>query len=97
MDLKDVLKRPIVTEKSMQGAALGKYTFVVDRRATKAEIKRAVREYFSVNPVSARTINVRGSFGWARGFRKKVKSPNWKKAIVTLKEGEKIEIFEVGE
>jgi large subunit ribosomal protein L23 len=80
MDLKDVLKRPIITEKSMQG-----------------EIKRAVREYFDVNPVSVRTINVRGSLGWARGFRKKVKSPSWKKAIVTLKEGEKIEIFEVGE
>jgi large subunit ribosomal protein L23 len=97
MALKDVLKRPIITEKSIQETALGKYTFEVDRRATKLEITRAVREFLRVQPVSVRIVNIKGRTKWTRGYRKKIKTRDWKKAIITLKRGEKIDLFETGE
>ena len=97
MRLEDVIKAPIITEKSMAEAAFGKFTFRVDRRATKSEVSRAVAKFFKVHPLAVRTINIKGRTKWSRGFRKRVRTKAWKKAIVTLKEGEKIEVFDVGE
>ena len=60
MDIKDVLKRPVVTEKTSQKMAEGKYTFQVDRRATKKEVALAVEKAFGVHVQGIRTIMVRG-------------------------------------
>ncbi len=84
-DLYQVIKRPIITEKSAAlSAAEGKYTFEVDKRASKGDIKRAVEKLFEVAVLEVNTARVHGKR--ARG--------DWKKAVVTIKKGDKIEIFE---
>lgn len=92
----DIILYPLFTEKSTElRATLNKFSLVVDRRANKIEIKKAVEDAFpdaKGNIVSVRTQNVRGKvkrFGRFTGKR-----PNWKKAIVTLKDGASIEFFE---
>ena len=88
----DIIIHPIVTEKSTGLQAMGKYCFKVDKRANKKEIMRAVREIFGVQPVSCNIINARGK---AKRVRYKLGfTSSWKKAIVTLKKGEKIELLE---
>ena len=92
MQLYDVLLRPVVTEKSTALMEQNKYVFEVHRRANKLQIKEAVEKLFGVTVLSVNVITVpakpRG-FGRLRGMR-----PAWKKAVVTLKPGDKIEIFE---
>ncbi|MCI8622149.1 MAG: 50S ribosomal protein L23 [Provencibacterium sp.] len=89
----DVVLRPIITERSMEGIANRKYTFKVLKSANKFEIARAVEELFGVKVAKVNTMNVRGRFkrqGLHGGY-----TPSWKKAIVTLKEDSKgIEFFE---
>ena len=89
----DVLKRPVVTEKS---TALreedNQYAFEVALDANKIEIRRAVESSFGVRVTDVRTQIVRGKMKrFRRGFGKK---PNWKKAVVTLREGDFIDFFE---
>jgi large subunit ribosomal protein L23 len=89
----DILKRPLITEK----ATLIKETsnvvvFEVDRKATKTEIQQAVEAVFSVTVEGVRTAIVRGKT--ARRGRHVGRKSNWKKAFVTLKEGDHIEFFE---
>lgn len=89
----DVLKRPVVTEKS---TALreeeNQYAFEVALDANKIEIRRAVESSFGVRVLDVRTQVVRGKMKrFRRGFGKK---PNWKKAVVTLREGDVIDFFE---
>ncbi|MCS7294730.1 MAG: 50S ribosomal protein L23 [Chloroflexota bacterium] len=87
-----VLRRPIITEKSTALAAQNKYVFEVDPRANKAQIKEAVEIAFGVRVKAVNTMNVRGK---ARRFGRRVtRLPDWKKAIVTLQPGDKIELFE---
>jgi len=85
--------RPIVTEKSSAAfQERGEYTFEVHPQATKPQIKRAIEELFGVHVVNVWTSNQRGKtrrVGRTVGHR-----PHWKKAIVTLREGDAIEIFE---
>ncbi len=81
-----VIKEPVITEKSALQASQGKYTFKVGKRASKEEIRRAVEKIFGVTVLSAHVMNVKG----------KGKKSSWKKAVVTIKEGDKIELFEVG-
>jgi len=89
----DIVKRPLVTEKSTQLKELFRqYTFEVDRRANKFQIRQAVESIFKVHVTDIKTSVLRGKF--RRVGRAMGKRPNWKKAIVTLKEGEKIEFFE---
>jgi large subunit ribosomal protein L23 len=91
---RDIIIKPIISEKSYDLADLNKYTFKVDRRATKPDIRRAVEEIFKVGVIAVNTANMRGKLkrqGRNQGYR-----PNWKKAVVTLREGDKIEIFEGG-
>lgn len=89
----DIIVKPIITEKSMDDMAGGKYTFQVSKKATKTEIKRAVEEIFNVKVERVNTMNVKGKMkrqGMTSGRR-----PNWKKAIIQLKEGsDSIEFFE---
>ena len=87
-----VLIRPLITEKATNLSAIGKYLFEVAPKANKADIKKAIKFLYKVNPIKVNIIKVRGKkvrYGKARG-----KTKNWKKAIVTLKKGEKIEFTE---
>jgi large subunit ribosomal protein L23 len=89
----DILKRPLITEKStIQKEAANQLTFEVDRRANKVEIRRAVEKVFGVKVVDVRTMQRQGKvkrFGRTLGQRN-----NWKKAVVTLAPGEHVEFFE---
>ena len=88
-----VLKRPVVTEKtnSLREEA-NQYVFEVDPDATKIDVRHAVESIFSVRVTNVRTINVRGKVKrFKRTFGKR---PNWKKAIVTLRDGDAIDLFE---
>ncbi|MEW6448284.1 MAG: 50S ribosomal protein L23 [Bacillota bacterium] len=91
-DLHDILRRPVVTEKSMALLAENKYTFIVDPKATKTEIKKAVESIFKVKVLKVNTMRVKGKVKRVR--RALGKTPDRKKAIVTLQPGDKIEIFE---
>ena len=89
----DILRRPVITEKStLLREVENSVVFEVDTRATKAEIKQAVEKVFSVNVLGVRTVHVRGKK--ARVGRSAGRKRNWKKAYVTLSEGDQIEFFE---
>jgi large subunit ribosomal protein L23 len=89
----DIIKRPVSTEKTtLQKEMLNQVTFEVDRRANRLEIEKRVEEIFKVRVASVRTMQVKGKKkqrGRIIGKRK-----NWKKAIVKLMPGERIEFFE---
>ena len=91
-DPRDILKKPVVTEKSTSLLQNNKYTFVVDPRANKIEIKQAVEKTFKVKVEKVNTMNVKGKIKRVR--RIPGRTPDTKKAIVTLRKGDKIEIFE---
>jgi len=92
MNPRDIIKKPVITEKSMQLLEDNKYTFIVDMKANKPEIRKAVEELFKVKVEKVRTMRVKGK---PKRFRNSVgRTPDVKKAIVTLGEGEKIELFE---
>lgn len=89
----DIIIRPVVTESSMAGMSMKKYTFEVDKSAGKFEIAKAVEELFNVKVAKVNTMHVRGRMKKVRlepGY-----TSSWKKAIVTLKpESKGIEFFE---
>ncbi|MEN6465357.1 MAG: 50S ribosomal protein L23 [Syntrophaceae bacterium] len=93
MELHSIIKRPLVTEKSTTARDEGnKYIFEVDRRANKIEIGNAVEKIFKVKVVDVRTMNMAGK---KKRMGKIVGQKNdWKKAVVTLAEGNTIEMFE---
>jgi large subunit ribosomal protein L23 len=89
----EVIKRPIISEKSTALAELaGKYAFEVHAKANKHEIRDAVQQLFKVNVREVRTMIVHGKV--KRLARSTVKRSNWKKAIVSLAEGQKIDFFQ---
>jgi len=88
----DVLKRPVVSEKTMGLLAENKYTFLVNPDANKIEIKHAVEKAFNVTVLDVRTINTKGKLKRMGKFVGK--TADKKKAIVTLKDGDKIELFD---
>ena len=87
----DIILKPVVTEASMEDLRAGKYTFKVALSANKIEIKKAVEEIFCVQVASVNTRRVRGRY--RRMGRNEGRTPNWKKAIVTLAEGSKTIAF----
>jgi len=88
-----IIRRPLVTEKSTLQKEEGRqYVFEVDRNANKIEIRSAVERLFKVKVNNVRTINVLGKI--KRLGRRYGKRPDWKKAIVTLREGDRIDFFE---
>jgi large subunit ribosomal protein L23 len=95
MHLYEVLKRPVDTEKTrFQGEMYApQYSFEVDERANKHQVKDAVEKVFGVDVVKVRIINVKPK-GGRYGRRVVVRKPGWKKAIVTLQEGQRLEVFE---
>jgi large subunit ribosomal protein L23 len=92
----DILIRPLVTEKSSyQSSTLNQYSFVVANKATKTMVKDAIETLFDVNVVRVNIINTPAKRGRrARSRRLLVRRPGYKKAIITLAEGETLEIFE---
>ena len=95
MDARNVIIRPVVSEKSYALIGEGKYTFRVDDRAHKTQIAQAVEEVFGVNVAGVRTAKVR-SKPKRRGLTKG-RTRAWKKAMVQLAPGERIELFEGGQ
>jgi large subunit ribosomal protein L23 len=88
---RDVLVKPVISEKSYRLADDGKYTFIVAPGSNKTQIRQAVEAVFRVKVAGVNTVNRQGKrrrtrFGWG-------KRPNTKRAIVTLAEGERIDIF----
>jgi len=89
----EVLRRPIITEKSTYLAEMGKYVFEVHREANKAQIKEAVEKAFGVEVIKVNTMNMKGKPRRTGRWGYTVRHP-WKKAVVTLAPGHKIDIFE---
>jgi len=92
-DARDIIKRPIITEKSYQLMEEGKYTFEVDRKSNKIDVKSAIEEIFDVKVEKVNIINVKPKkrrVGRHSGFTR-----NKKKAIITLADGQKIADFEM--
>ncbi len=84
-----IIRYPLVTEKGSELGSQNKYLFCVDKRANKIEIKKAIEEVYKVKVSDVNTLKVRGK-------RKKVRrewgrTPEWKKAVISLKKGERIE------
>jgi large subunit ribosomal protein L23 len=89
MEVWQVIERPLITEKNTYQLGEGKYTFRVAREANKIQIREAVEKIFKVQVADVNVMNVRGK---ERGVgRRKGMSPSWKKAVVTLKAGQRIE------
>ncbi len=90
-----VIKRPLVTEKSTVLANANKYIFEVDIRANKPQIKEAVEKAFSVSVTDVNVMVMKGKpRGNRRMGRKLTYGSDWKKAVVTLAAGDKIQLFE---
>ncbi len=93
MAAQDIIIRPIITEKTMAGNTIKKYTFEVRKDATKIDIAKAVEELFGVKVSKVNTLHVRGQL--RRQGRNQGYTRSWKKAVVTLTEDSKtIEFFE---
>ena len=91
-DLRSIILRPVISERTMDLMQENKYTFEVDIKATKPQIREAVEQVFNVDVVKVNTMRVTGKV--RRMGRSEGKRPDWKKAIVTVKEGQRIELFE---
>ncbi len=92
MHLYEVLRRPLITEKNTELQAQNKYAFEVDGEANKPLVKQAVEKAFKVRVTGVNVITVPGKT--RRVGRRQVLTRSWKKAIVTLQPGDKIEFFE---
>ncbi|MBI2303405.1 MAG: 50S ribosomal protein L23 [Chloroflexi bacterium] len=92
MQILEVLRRPLVTEKSTRLQEERKYAFEVARDCNKMQVKEAVERAFSVKVTGVNMITVKGHL--RRVGRHRTLTPSWKKAVVTLREGDKIELFE---
>ncbi len=92
MHLYQVLRRPLITEKNTMLQAQGKYAFEIAEQANKQQIKQAVEKAFKVKVMAVNVMRVPGKT--RRVGRRQVLTPSRKKALVTLKPGDKIELFE---
>ncbi len=93
-DPRQVVIRPVVSEKTFALMEENRYTFEVDKRSTKPEIARAVEEIFGVTVRGVNTMNIKGKprrVRWRKGTTR-----DWKKAVVTLAEGDTIDFFDAG-
>ena len=93
MNLHQVLLHPIVSEKTMHAEADGKYTFKVDMGANRLQVREAVQALYGVEVASVRML-VMPAKTRRRGNRVFIRSPKWKKAVVSLAEGESINVYE---
>lgn len=95
MEVLKIIKKPLITEKTMLLTQEGKYTFVVDVKATKTQVKKAISDFFKVKVLKVWLIKMRGKkHRVGKNRRNWSKKSDFKKAIVKLTTGEKIELFE---
>jgi len=95
MEQANVIIAPIITEKSMSEAGRGRFTFLVAKTADKRLIRKMVEDQFKVNVLSLETIVVKGKRARSGKRRVEVVKSPFKKAIVRLKEGQKIDLFDI--
>ena len=93
----DFVLIPIISEKSMQDAGIGKFTFKSPTFVNKGEAKKTIEKRFEVNVIDISTTTVKGKTMRVGERRSEVKKSPWKKITVRLKEGQKIGLFELGE
>ncbi|MFH1838275.1 MAG: 50S ribosomal protein L23 [Candidatus Kuenenbacteria bacterium] len=87
-----ILVRPISTEKATNLMPFNQYIFEVAKNSNKNEIKKAIQAVYNVKPIKVNTVKIKGKS--VRHGKTKGRTKDWKKAIITLKQGEKIEVFE---
>lgn len=92
----NIIIRPIITEKSMKDVNNSKFTFEVLKSADKGQIKREIEQKFGINVINISTMVVKGGTNRVGARRVEVKKSPWKKAIVTLKKDQKIDLFDIG-
>lgn len=93
--MNSALIRPLITEKTLTLAASGWYTFVVDQKADKGLISRAISDFYKVKVIDARVISMHGKARRVGKLMKHVHKADWKKAMVRLEKGQKIDAFEI--
>lgn len=93
--MKHLVRQPRMSEKSLDLAGRGWYTFVVDKHARKEEIAKAIGALYAVVVTDVRTVAVHGKERRVGRMRKSVKKSDWKKALVKLAPGQRIDAFEV--
>jgi large subunit ribosomal protein L23 len=91
MEARQIIIRPVITERSFDMQEYNRFTFEVAKTASKIEIAKAVEEIFDVKVLKVNTVNVKSKKKRVRTFEGKTRT--WKKAIVTLAEGDTIELF----
>jgi large subunit ribosomal protein L23 len=96
MHSNNVIIRPIITESSMKAVEGSKFTFEVSKQADKEIIRKAIAELFKVTVLGVATTTVKGKKRRIGARRQEIAGANWKKAVVTLKKGDKIYLFEPG-
>lgn len=94
--MRNVLIKPIITEKSIKQTKENKYTFSVNKNSNKLEVKKAIVDAYKVDVLSVNIFNIKGK---SKNFRGKPvgKTRNWKKAIISIKKGQNIKDFEIKE
>lgn len=90
--MKQVIIRPVLTEKSVGGEASGKYTFVLAQGATKVDVKNFLKTAYGVDVASVNVKKQRAKFRWGKGRRQMQKRKEVTHAIVTLKAGQKLDL-----
>lgn len=95
--MNSILIKPLITEKSMQDAAIGRYTFAVDIDANKSQIAQEAKKAFGVTVVSIKTVTVKGKSIRVGEKRMESRTSPWKKAIIEVAKGQKIDLFDVTE
>ena len=88
---KEIIKKVMITEKASRLSVLNQYFLEVATDATKPQIAEAVEKKFGVHVLAVRTANIKGGIRYVRGTRRAMKEPTFKRAIVTVKAGERIE------
>ncbi|HEX8932034.1 MAG TPA: 50S ribosomal protein L23 [Patescibacteria group bacterium] len=94
--MNSIIIRPIITEESMKMVPFGKYSFAVAKHADKGAIRNAVKNLFNVNVVAIATSMVKGKKKRVGSKRQEIDQTIWKRAIIKVKKGEKIALFEPG-
>jgi len=91
MDFSQVIKKPVITEKSSRDTELNKHTFVVNSKSTKIDIKRAFKRLYGVDVLKVNSVKIAPKTKWGKGRRQIEKRHPAKKVIITLKQGQKFE------
>lgn len=94
---KNILIKPLITEKTMVNAATSRFTFQVDKTCSKKEIAKEVERQFHVKVVGVKTITLQGKAKRIGARRGKIEKKSWKKAIVQLEKDQKIDLFEIAQ